>query len=196
MRVKSLSSEDNDPFEDTVLNLLLLDIKGRGEWSFKWHVFNIVFKAPRWKEYWKQNMTLCRTWISTWLVLGYPGYSLSFCVCVCVSVYVCLSTLLLPTMLVFHVTHSIPSKTAAGQGYTGTKEKQKFSCCKKKKKKKSELWLPFILWYKCIQLLSKCFHQQSAVVRHSHNFPFVFTNPSSFSTWKTPTHALQVLAMT
>lgn len=31
MRVKSLSSEDNDPFEDTVLNLLLLDIKGRGE---------------------------------------------------------------------------------------------------------------------------------------------------------------------
>lgn len=58
-------------------------------------------------------------------------------VSVSVSVYVCLSTLLLPTMLVFHVTHSIPSKTAAGQGYTGTKEKQKFSCCEKKKNRNS-----------------------------------------------------------
>lgn len=103
----------------------------------------------------------------TWLLLGHPGNSLSFCVCLCLYLYPCLSL----STLVFHVTHSIPSRTA-GQGYTATKKKKAKILMVSKRKKIGILVT--ILWYTCFQFPSKCFHQQSTVVRNNHLISHLF----------------------
>lgn len=141
-------------------------------------MFCTAFRAARWKVYWKRNTAVQDTnfksagWCWASLVIHSHSASVCFCVYVCVS----LSTPS-PTTLVFHVSHSIPSKTA-GQGYTATKEKQKFSCCLKKNQNSG--YHSFIQMLPVsIQMLSPTEH---SCKKQSFDFPFVFTNPSSFST--------------
>ena len=131
----------------------------------------------------------------TWLLLGHRGNSLSFCVCLCLYLYPCLSlSTPVPTTLVFHVTHSIPSRTA-GQGYTATKKKKSKNSygVKKKKNRNSGYHSLIYMLPVSIQMLSPTEH---SCKKQSFDFPFVFTNPSSLSTQKTPTHPLQVLGLT